>query len=571
MTGNTIVRMCPVAAFAIAATLAASAQADFTPSYQLIALSGSTNSALDPNMGAGVTFFQLGQQQPSINYTGAVLFRGQTSAAGNPSGLWLRNGATNQNIAMAGGAQPGGGTFPTTAAFNSASINNNAQVAFRQGAGTGLFSDIGSGMGRVMNTGDVAPGTGGATYSSVASGTPFFNSAGQTAYVGSLNSSSTSTPPVVFTSGIANSSGIWVGTPGANNQTLVLRQNDALTSIDTSGNTRVGSFSTATMSFNGGGRYVIQDTLQSSVSGTIVTGTGAGSNSVAILSNRTGSTEVIARVGNAVPNASGVASATEVYRTFSGTTIGFNDDNRVAFIATIRNGATNSGTGLYSDTGTGVLRQIYRSSDALPAVTGAVGNEFASNTWSNFSTSLLNSAGTIAFSATLADTGGLGTTAIFTMTSTGQLSRVVRSGDVAVVGGSPVDGSNVTFTSFANIAVNGLGQVAFTTQMNGNGVSPGFGNGSALFAVDHGERVMIARTGDLFEVAPGDNRTIRSIGGLTSGGGQDGRAISFNDRGQLVFQLEFANNTTGIFVATIPSAGTLPLLGLGLLAARRRR
>src|SRR5262245_949324 len=332
-----------------------------------VALTG-TDGPLGPGMGSGVTFTTLDQQQPSVNILGQVAFRGNASTTGTPQGMWIFGGLSNTNVAMAGGAQPGGGTYTsgTTGIVNSMQINANGDWAMRLGASTGLFASSSGVPGRTMLGTDVAPGTGGATYSNCASGMPLFNAAGQSGYIANLTVG-TGSPPVSISGATANAQGIWVGAPGATN--LVARQNDAVLALDAGGNVRLGTFTNLSMAMNGAGRYGVTAALQ----GSVTTGTGAGSNASIIASNRTGSLEVIARVGNAAPDATGAPHPTDLFRSFGSTAIGFNDAGHVAFISSLRNaaGTQTAFSALYTDVGSGVLRQVTRTGDALPTINNA--------------------------------------------------------------------------------------------------------------------------------------------------------------------------------------------------------
>ena len=68
---------------------------------------------------------------------------------------------------------------------------------------------------------------------------------------------------------------------------------------------------------------------------------------------------------------------------------------------------------------------------------------------------------------------------------------------------------------------------------------------------------LIARRGDLLEVAPGDFRTISGLNlvngfSLDSGtGNSDGRPSGFNNLGQLAFQASFTDGSSGIFVSNL--------------------
>lgn len=545
--------------------------------YRPIALSG-TDGALGPGQGAAVVFSTLGQQQPAINATGQVAFRGTTSLGGGLAGMWLHSGASNSNFGIAGGPQPGGGTYPAAASFNNIGLNNAGNLSWRLGASTGTFSDVGGGPARVALAGDSAPGTTNsgplASYSGVTSASPLLNAAGQSAVIGNLAVNAALDPPVVISGATANFSGIWVGTPGGTS--LLMRQNDAMLALDGSGNTRVGALQQLTMAFNGGGRFVLATSLQGS---NVVTGTGAGSNSAMIASNRTGSVEALARVGNAAPNASGAPSATDLFRSFGAGGIAFNNAGHVAFSSSLRDAAgTQTATGaLFSDLGSGTLREIARVGNALPTIVSPSGSplaEFNGVTWGqSYNNTMLSGSDMLVFAATgLGNTGGTNNTgAILTLDSAGTFTKVQRNGDVAIAGGAP-DGSDAFFLSPSSIQLNSLGQIAFATTLTGVGVSPGLGNGSAIFATaDDGSLCLVARTGDQFEVAPGDFRTIQTLGGLTSSGGQDGRLMNLNDNGDLVFELDFVGGTSGIFVAHIPeptAAAMLLVLTLGVIRKR---
>lgn len=548
--------------------------------YRTVALTA-TDGVYGPGAGTGLTYSSLTSGQPSLNSAGQVLFRGQDSTTGNPNGLWLRTGNANAVLALNGAAMPGGGNYPTgpAAAFNSYGLNNAGQAAWRLGSGSGAFSTAGGVPTRTMLTGDFAPGTTTsgplAKYGSLSNGMPLSNQAGQTAFMASITLDATLSPPVVATAGSANSSGIWIGTPG--NANLVLRQNDVLTSLDASGNTRLGAMQSLGFTFNGNNEYAVVSALQGS---NVVTGTGVGSNAQIIATNRGGSFSAVARAGSPAPDATGAAS-TNLYRSISSSAPAFNNLGHVAFSSSLRDAAgTQTVTGaMFTDSGTGTMRMIAKVGDAMPTVYSRTGDslsEFNGVTWGSiYSNPLLNGSDQLLMTVTgLGNTGGSSNTgAILLMDPDGTFHKIQRNGDVAIVGGAP-NGTNATFSSTGNYQINSAGQVAFMSNLTGTGVSIGAGNGSALWASDvDGTLLKIARTSDLFEVAPGDLRTITAIGGLVTAGGQDGRAISLADSGELAFQLDFSDGTGGIFVVQVPepSFAVAGLGMLGALVARRRR
>lgn len=88
-----------------------------------------------------------------------------------------------------------------------------------------------------------------------------------------------------------------------------------------------------------------------------------------------------------------------------------------------------------------------------------------------------------------------------------------------------------------------------------------------------GSWLNVLREGQSFEVGSGDFRTIREFG---LGPMVAGYERVFNNHGELAVTLEFTNDTSGIFVLTVPEPSTLVLLSMGAVgllayAWRRRR
>jgi hypothetical protein len=81
---------------------------------------------------------------------------------------------------------------------------------------------------------------------------------------------------------------------------------------------------------------------------------------------------------------------------------------------------------------------------------------------------------------------------------------------------------------------------------------------------------LIAREGRLFEVAPGDLRTVSTILFAGNAGTGDGRPIGINNAGEVVFRLTFTDGSSGIFLTGVPEpAALLTLLGAFLILRRR--
>lgn len=558
-------------------TAGANAQLVFHP----VALTG-TDGVYGPNLGAGVMFVYNGSGQfgavPTINNNGVVGFRGNVNMTGTPDGAYMGAGAGNTNVGLSGGARPGGGTYPTgTSNFAQFLINDSGDWSARIGASTGVVSSVGGNSARLAYGTDVAPGTGSATWatSAVASGMPYFNSAGQTAFIGNLATGS-GTPPVTISAPNNNASGLWVGTPTGLN--LMLRQNDTSTLLDAgqaAGESRVGSFQTASMALNGNGEYVVSANLQGA---NIITSTSnTGQNSGAILTNRGGSMSVIARVGAPAPDATG-AFGSEVYRSngSSGVTssaIGFNDAGHVAWMGTVRaaTGTTQTGTVLFSDNN-GTLRQIARSATPMGTIynpDGSVNTTLGAANFAGFGAPVINANDLVVFQAS----GNNVASTILTLDTANRMTAIAVSGTVAIPNGAPL-GGDALFSSFSsNIDVNRWGQMVFTSTLSGAGISGGpGGNNSAIWGYDPVLGIqLLARTQDAFTDALGNTHTIAAIGGSVLTGGQDGRQNCLNDQGVAAITLYFTDGTAGVYTVAIPAPGAAAGLALAGLAGLRRR
>jgi hypothetical protein len=551
----------------VAMTTVASASLVYNP----IAFTG-TDGPLGPGLGTGVTFtgFQPPRQGVSVNASGQAAFRGIINQGGGSQGAWLHNGTSNANVALAGGAIPGGGTFGTgsVGVFAAATVNASGNIALRTSSASGVIASVSGTPTRVAMAGDAAPGTAGtgtaATFSGAQGGSPLFNNAGQIAVFAGLNASPASDPPTTTTGATANASGLWIGQPGA--LSLVLRQNDTVASIDPAGNARIGALSGNTMAMNGSGKYLISASLQGSG---VVTGTGATSNSVALVSNRNGFTEKVARVGDAAPTTSG----TEFYRGFSTLTTGFNNAGRVAFQGSLRDGAgtQTSTASIFTDAGTGVMREVARAGAALPTLNGALGSEFSGVTWGTPSNSpLLSGNDVLAFTTSLTGAATGTTNLLVTMQNVAGVdtyTRIARSGDAIA--------PNVLINSFNPVGATGMnfaGQICFQSSLTGSGVTTGVNDQAMLGWDPTAGLITIIRTGDTLPTPLG-SKIVASFGLLnpTSTGGEDGRVSSIASNGNVAFSVVFTDLTEGVYMTRIPTPGAVSLMGLAALCAARRR
>ncbi len=571
---------CVLAAIAGLAVASASA----APVYQPIALSNTTGP-LGPNMGAGTAFTSAtgaALAQASINNQGKVLFNGGIGAAGGPPfpgvtniGVFGWHGGLNQMHALSGDLASDGIAYSTSLLFpNIKGGPAGGHYSFRETTNAAHTGNAGVET-MAARVGMVMPGTGGATLNAVStSPQTMLNDSGVIGFRGNLNTG-TGVPLVTTAAGVNNSNGLWSGTPGS--LQLRARAADATGIANVTLGTIDAGVGSALMDANG--QFAFTGGLQSAVAGTIVTGVTNG-NDAGVFSTRTGSLQVIARRGDATP----AGLANEEFRTFS--TLASNSTGRIAFqsVNRIRTGATTTTTGdavLYTDVG-GSLGEVVRQNQALPASTG-----IANANWGGFYSDLvMNNSGALAFKAT--GLGGTGVTTnvdnagIFVRSSTGTISTIMQAGTPAV--DAPGTIYSTSFQSGFNF--NNAGQVAWVSNLADDPNIPGtavwtdalapageFGNNLALYATDaSGAVCLVVRKNDLVTLAPGDTRRVRAFAVGATAGADDGRGEFMNDSGQIVVALTFSDFSSAIMLYTVPTPGSLALLGLGgLITARRRR
>ena len=204
--------------------------------------------------------------------------------------------------------------------------------------------------------------------------------------------------------------------------------------------------------------------------------------------------------------------------------------------------------GLWSNM-SGSLELVVRSGDHAPGTPDGVyfDDDFAPVT---------NSAGHIMFWTSLAGPDVVNTSnysnkwGIWSNAS-GQLSLVARNGDH--MPGTP---SDVFLEELDGAVMNELGQTAFVGWLDGPGIVRN--RNSGVWAQDrHGVLHLIARAGEMLDVAPGDTRQIEII-----------HLTGLNDRGQLALSARFTDGSQGIFISNrvaIPEPSLFALIAPVLL------
>ena len=504
---------------------------------------------------------------PVIDAAGQIAFRGALTGPGvnasNNSGIWSEAAGTPGSqglIARTGDVAPGTGpgTGVVYSSFNLPVISAAGQTAYLgvlTGTGVtfsndrGIWSEAAGTLGSpglVAREGNHAPGTApGVVYNGL--GEPVIDAAGQTAFRDFLTGGGVTG---------SNDTGIWseaAGTPGSPG--LVAREADAAPGTGTG------------VVYSGFNNPVINAAGQTAFRAFLAGNGVDASNNSGIWSEAAGtpgSPGLVVRQTDAAPG----TGTNVVYIAFNDPVL--NAAGQTAFFAFITgSGVTDSNnSGIWFEpAGTlGSPRLVAREGDAAPGTdTGVVYSDFVFDP-------VINAAGQTAFRGGLTGTGvngsndsGIWSEAAGTLGSPG---LVAREGDAA-------PGTGAVYSQFDDPVINAAGQTAFLAfLLTGNGVT--FSNNAGLWATDpDGLLTLIARTGDLFDVNDDpftdDFRTISSVSFFANSSGEDGRATSFNDAGQLAFFLSFTDGSQGLFVASVPEPAGLAVLGLGGVALLLRR
>jgi hypothetical protein len=458
-----------------------------------------------------------------------------------------------RTVALSGQHAPGtldGVNFmPSVGAFGIPVLNNMGQVAFWghlnlpavDSSNDGIWSEGSGSLALVAREGDNVPGIG--TFRGF--DWPVINDVGHTAFVGR----------------IANSWATWAQRAGG----LVrvgASSNNSHISLNNSGHT---TFSANGIWSEGSGSLVrvagIGDRAPGTPTGVTFTAfpatppatppvnsfgqtafraslTGSGvtsQNNAGIWSQGSGSLALVVRGGAPAPGTpSGVVFGPNSFGGIFSPDVALNEAGETAFWAFLAGDGVDSSNnqGIFAES-SGGLRLVARTGDHTPGTPEGV----------NFRTlvsPVLNDAGRTAFLALHTGDGYLGTRSGIWWESPAGLTLVARSGDHAP--GTPdgvvfISGSD---SAFNQPLLNNSGQIAFFGRTN-------YGRG--IWATDRsGTLQLIAREGDLLDVAPGDVRTILELGFASSVSVYPGDP-SFNDRGQIVFRASFAGGTSGIFVS----------------------
>ena len=462
-------------------------------------------------------------------------------------------------------------------------VNNNSDTGFwSEGTGTGLAL--------VARTGDPAPGTAGAVFSSFTEN-PILNNAGQTALQGRLTGGDVNTD---------NVAGIW-SEGGGGGLALVARSGDPVP-----GQTGLNYGGLSVSALNAAGQTAFSGTL----SGPAV----RNDNNSAIWSESGGSGPVmIAREGDLMPGAGGdefsTLTATRPFINDAGLTVflvgrdGFNfGSNRgqgiwrhdavnglspiISSTSTSLRGLNSAGHAVFVEGGSqrpSVRREGYGSGLKLVARSREPAPGFPGESFSSFRSPIINDRSHTAFFGVLeapSGFGGVGLSGVWSESPDGELKLIASEG-------GPAPGTDgATFTDFqvdtifnTELALNRFGQVAFYAFLEGPDVNAG--NDAGIWAQDvDGELKLIVREGDMIDVdnGPGvDTRRVFALEFRGSRGNAGGTLSGFNDLGQVAFKARLGFGQ-GVFVSdavAVPEPSAALFAGIavcgGLMCPRRMR
>lgn len=461
-----------------------------------------------------------------LNESGVVAFKAATTPdpSGNcvdDNGLWVGTPGNAQLLARVGDAAPGtiGQSFLNLYNW---SINASGTVAFNAwniDPLTGSYADTGAWIGSPGNlellvlSGDIAPGTGGLTYSYPGAGQlDDFGVAPIGGYFGSIYND------------LGYGRGLWKGTPGFIEHVLVTGDpatgTDGLIFTDLIGGANAGNYRAI--------RGETDDPDPSRAEGIWTIGPDG--------------INLIIRAGDEVPGTGGrilskfwsanVAPPLnpEPLNPSSGDGIALNKQGEIAFTVFL---ASADPLITYDDEAILVhdaagLRLAALTGDPAPGTEGVSFLDFNHND--------LNNNGLMAFDASLNTPDMTRDHGIWVGTPD-NLALLVREGDPA----PGTAGETFAHMRFGP-SLNDMGDVAFLGKLRESGDS------GVWIAAPDGGLALVARTGDYIEVASGDYRKIQSFP-RQEGGTYGGSAI-FNNAGQFVLSVNFADGTAGLLIAS---------------------
>lgn len=472
-------------------------------------------------------------------------------------------GGTVQYLARDGDVAPGtGGAVFDSLTLNIGNIASNGTIALSAtlvtgGAVTtannrGYWTGTPGNLQLVLRSGDVAAGTGGATFASI--GAPYVSANGNIFHEGTL----------VQTGGVntSNNSGVWISSLGSS--TLLTREGDV--APGTGGAIFSSAFVPNFASNSTGTTAIFAGIL-------VVGGSVTVTNNNGFWMGTPGNLQLVMRTGNVVPGMGG-----NVLATAGSNTIMDNGNAIVTGIAAIGGSVTaNNDAGMWMGTTAANLQLVAREGDPISGLPAGVTNTVFGIPFTR--------GNHVMFRTTLAGTG-VNTTndsAIIYWSAATGLRLVAREGDVAPGAGGALLGaigtaSPLFFGQQPDISING--SVYFYTPLTGTGVNST--NDSALWVWNNGSLQMLIRKGTVIDLDPGagvDNVTLTNLTTFDQTVNHSMGYKSVDDNDRFGWAASLSDGRFAAFVsapAAIPEPMTIALMGIagaagvGLYLNRKR-
>lgn len=539
VTGKYMSRACICLFVMQFAAFSLRAQAGIT--HRVLAVSGQQA----PGTPDGVVFDTL-YFSSRINASGQVVFTGTLAGpqvtGSNNTGMWsVRNGNTDL-LVRTGDPAPNGPVGATIIDFDSPFLNKAGHTSFlafiANGPNRAIYSHNGTSFELAARRDDPAPGMGpGVTFSSF----------DEHEVRGGANH-------LAFKAGTSsNVSGIWAYHSGT--LTPVLRRTDPVP--DTPAGTAFQFYDVP----------VINNLGHTAFTSTITGGGVETWNNNGLWVYRDGVTRLAIRKGDSLSGIIPVVGSV-LMGTIRGPSI--NDAGSLLFSGDIERpllGIDYRALWLKTDAG---LSLVAQEDGHAPGITGAVFTAF--NNYNDYGPQL-NSSNQVAFLADYKDSDGADpSNKGIWLYDSGSTQLIAYTDGVA-----PGLEQEARFTSVSQPFMNGKGHIVFEASYAFTGSDGTSGRGIWASNPD-GQLQLLIEIGDLVDVDDDPNneewKTIASIGINTrrTGGGEDGRAIKLNDRGELVYRVTFTDGSSGIMVSTIPEpAGLAVAILMPVMLLRRIR
>lgn len=533
-----VLMQCAVAA---CTALLLGAAAEASVSYRTVAVAGEPAPDFP-----GQVYRTIGGSKPAINNAGTVLFYGSVAPAlgedATGAALWANTAGSTVELVRLGEQAVGFPLGAEHASFVSWHAGSDDVYGFSGAVYTGgkfklgIWGSDGGARTLVAGRDEVAPGTGGSTFATVYQ--PVVNASGHMAFSANLDTTTYS----------FQTNSVWTW-DGGSTPTMLARAGDAAPGLTGAGFDHFeGSIQIA---FNDAGHIAFRG--QASTTDPVPTV------SRGVWAGTAGDLRLVAASGESAAGIGGDA----VFDGFGWATL--SDSGRVGMLGVITGTGIDeiNHVGLWRETAGG-LEVVARLGDAAPeAGAGVVFSEIVTYGYYAGEQMVLTAG---VSGPDVDDTNALG----IWRERNGSMDLLVRTGDQAAGTAEGTVFVDVAFPEAAfNWATNRLGQVAFEGHDSGGE--------SGIWVIDeNGDMHLVIRTGTLFDVNDDplvdDLRLISDFGFQVATGVGHGMPRSFNDAGELVFGLTFADGTSGVFTATIPEpASAFALCVLGAALIRRRR